>query len=631
MLGLKDLFPDRDPTQNPDAAPYFEVPPQKICAIEHPFIVKNVDKAIESFGTDPNFHRLFDDDATRVSLPLWLRPENPLTKPIMSHSASSNNIVLKITIPKRTGRKRIRGSGEPFSGVIVPSEARYSGRVCSVGRQDDPNLVRRKMQDNVGKYYVEAVGAIEDTHRYRGLADFQFSATDLPYLKKVADHFLPMKVSKLREFQFDPNLYTGPGQEIIPPPHFTDRVIPFNYLYEQNPYVREQGKDEAGNPIIVNVQGRHAQTYGHYIAYDFYPAPTAPQKRLRNSRQVPKDLLDRMKAAMEERPIWTRRALVNRISPYYSDNSLKIGVQLVGYQFNGGPWRDAVIRYGVDPRPDPAYRVYQTLAFKLHEFPPDSTVRDGVIRRMGKEEGRYSHLWNGESYCTDGKFWQLCDITDPRLRKMIDEAPLRQECDIKADGWLHGGTWAKIKAFMKAKMIAIKAGRLGFEEDAPKRKGFIYDSILLQKLNQYPDMLPPNKPNPVNVGALLYGMEDVAGLEGLRYRYRPRQDFKDPLVAMGFGKKRKRRGQPVFTPDDHAAVDNRDWNTAEGRDKGDINGVNEGEGEGEGEGDAGYPDDAWAHILDSDLSGGEDGHERDEIMLDDDEEEEGEDDEPGRT
>lgn len=49
------------------------------------------------------------------------------------------------------------------------------------------------LKDNIGKYEAEAVGYVKDTHRYRGLADFQFSATELPYLTEVADHLLPLK------------------------------------------------------------------------------------------------------------------------------------------------------------------------------------------------------------------------------------------------------------------------------------------------------------------------------------------------------------------------------------------------------------------------------------------------------
>ncbi|KAH6649005.1 RNA polymerase III transcription factor IIIC subunit-domain-containing protein [Truncatella angustata] len=655
MLGLKDLFPKQGPKQNPNAAPYFEAPPYNIIAVEHPCIVKDVDNAMKTFGREPNFQRLLGEDTGRLALPLWFRPDVPTTKPIMSHNAASNNVVLKITVPRRTGRKRKRGSNEPFAGdIIPPTDDEPTERVSSTGREDHPKLILRKLQDTAGRYQAEAVGLVRDTHRYHSLADFQFSSSEMPYLTKVKEHFLSMKVDKLRELRFDPNLYPAKGQEIIPPPFYTDRVVPFNYFYEQNPYVRMDGVDEHGKAIMVNVQGRLAKTYGHYIEYNTYPVPDRPAKNLANSKQVPQDLLDRMRAALEERPIWTRRALIARVSPYYSENSLKIAVQLVGYQFKGGPWRDAVIKYGVDPRPDPSLRVYQTLAFKLEQLPKDSTVKNGVVRKITTEESKSSYLWDGTQYCTNGKFWQICDITDPTLIKMIAEAPLRDECDIATDGWWHGGTWAKIKAFMKAKMIAIRAGRLGDDGDlVPKKRGFLYDSDILQKLGRYADIQPQNTRGLVNTVSLLYGMEDVSGLEGLRYRHRPLKQFNDPLAAMGFrGQRGRKRREMPLDPDAPPQPDGDDDDSrpAAGKSQGGEEEEEEEEEEGEEgedvEGDdiaaAGqnaprgpgqFPDDAWAHILDSDLEdgaggdsdgdGGED-DDMDESMLMPDEDEGGE-------
>lgn len=49
------------------------------------------------------------------------------------------------------------------------------------------------MQDSVDDYSVEAVGNVRVTHRYRGLADFQFANTESSFLTKTAEHLLPMK------------------------------------------------------------------------------------------------------------------------------------------------------------------------------------------------------------------------------------------------------------------------------------------------------------------------------------------------------------------------------------------------------------------------------------------------------
>lgn len=58
MLGLKDLFPNKGPNQNPNAAPYFEQPQHKIVAVEHPCVVKNTDNGLKSFGRNPNYGKV---------------------------------------------------------------------------------------------------------------------------------------------------------------------------------------------------------------------------------------------------------------------------------------------------------------------------------------------------------------------------------------------------------------------------------------------------------------------------------------------------------------------------------------------------------------------------------------------
>ncbi|XXH00461.1 hypothetical protein Hte_006806 [Hypoxylon texense] len=479
-------------------APIFDVSDRKIVAIEHPCVVMNLDKGLATFGPEPDFQKLLVNTPEPSSVPLWFRPDNPTSKPIVSHLAPTNNVLLKITVPKRTGRKRKRGSNGPFVGdahvskrVAITSEA---DEVSSMSRRDSPKSILRKMRDNVDDYQIEAVGSVQGTHRYRGLADFQFANTSSSFLTNIAEHLLPLQVSKLREIKFAPGVAVGPGQEIIPPPHFTDKVIGFNYNYEQNPNIKVEGEEgEGGN--LINIQGRKKHSYGHFINHNQYPVPT--KARREPTIEIPDDLLKQLHALMEERPIWTRRAILNSVTGNYADSMLRIALQLVGYQFRGGPWRDAFVKYGVDPRPDPKFRMYQTLAFKLErnivgtKKVPWELVRKGQVTKP-KTQNKESHLWDGEQYSTDGKFWQVCDITDPFVRQLIDQAPLRDDCDLNDSGWYYRGTWAKVKMIMKVKMIAIKKGRMGSDDDNPQKPGLLYNSFLGERIRQWPDKAEKN-------------------------------------------------------------------------------------------------------------------------------------------
>lgn len=134
-------------------------------------------------------------DAGRNSIPLYLMPEMPFCKPIMSHNARSHNVVLKITVPKRTGRKRKRGTDGPWEGDVEINDAedqpQENDRVSSHARLDDPKVLRRTMADNVDKYQVEAVGVIRNTHRFRGLADFYWDMSKSSFAQQYVDKVLP--------------------------------------------------------------------------------------------------------------------------------------------------------------------------------------------------------------------------------------------------------------------------------------------------------------------------------------------------------------------------------------------------------------------------------------------------------
>lgn len=105
-------------------------------------------------------------DPNRNSLPLYMDPENAFCPSIVSHNASTHNVLLKVTVPKRTGRKRKRGTNGPWEG-----DATLEGdgeQVSSHRRLDHPKTLLRKLQDNVDSYRVETAGVIKHTHRYRG-------------------------------------------------------------------------------------------------------------------------------------------------------------------------------------------------------------------------------------------------------------------------------------------------------------------------------------------------------------------------------------------------------------------------------------------------------------------------------
>jgi general transcription factor 3C polypeptide 5 (transcription factor C subunit 1) len=269
----------------------------------------------------------------------------------------------------------------------------------------------------------------------------------------------------LKNFNFVPGIDKGPNVDIIPPPSFTSASLPFNYSYSQNPYVHNEYDEDQEEIRVVNSQMPFY--VGHFISAEEYPIPAGPQAEPNMDDPDIYSAVTEMRRAMKERPIWTRRAIVNRVGLKLANlNVLKRCIGFVGYQFKGGPWRDAIIKYGVDPRSNRKYRIYQTLLFKLRRKEPGRTGHDW--RDIRREEiqtqefviqNKTSHIFDGKSYYADGKIWQICDITDPVLEKLLRDAESRPTCELKRSGWYHGGTWAKVKGIMKHKLMAIQFGR----------------------------------------------------------------------------------------------------------------------------------------------------------------------------
>ena len=121
------------------------------------------------------YFQILDSDDPEECLPLFLRPTDPMCAPVLSVNTPTTNVVVQITVPKQTGRKRKRGSNDPFTypngSTELDSDQTYVEsdiRRLNV-RNDDPAVLRRMMQDNVGRYSYEVVAKIRHTHRFRGM------------------------------------------------------------------------------------------------------------------------------------------------------------------------------------------------------------------------------------------------------------------------------------------------------------------------------------------------------------------------------------------------------------------------------------------------------------------------------
>ena len=155
------------------------------------------------------FTELVHDNNQRPSAQLYMHPDNPMSKPISASSIKTNNVVLRITVPKRTGLKRRRGALTPYQEDT--DQLRSSSSAQSRGSLKSVDYLLRSLRDNAERYKVEPIGSIQSTHRFRRIVssrlrpydfnllrivdmpDFVYSTTNSPFMKKMRENILPFE------------------------------------------------------------------------------------------------------------------------------------------------------------------------------------------------------------------------------------------------------------------------------------------------------------------------------------------------------------------------------------------------------------------------------------------------------
>ncbi|KAJ5626616.1 hypothetical protein N7528_004043 [Penicillium herquei] len=454
-------------------APTYHLPSRRLVSVEHPAVIRNLDKAVDTLGGNAGINTFMNPRRPDTAARLVLRPEDALSRPLMSTSSATNNLLLKITVPKRTGRKRKRGSNDPFTDPAP-------GDTSDSQRQSSKELMRC-LRDNPSKYKIEPIGKVGRTHVFRHMPEFVHSTTSSVFTQKFRDHIIPYNLEKLKGFDIDMAKGATKNADLIPPPSLSNERIPFFYMYRQNPGVK-QTMGESGQMITVNTQ-QAEKVRTHLISHDVTEVPSKPQESLPPIDTLDVGLratIDLLRELFDRRPAWTRRAIRNHLQSDEQRYLLRLAIPYVGYIFRAGPWRDAIVKLGIDPRTDPKYREYQTFMFRLlpreAELDRDSGSRRNPWTRLDPEvlpfsENRDSYIFTGNlPIRADGRIWMICDIVDPLIRgllfpsenkdpRILDHGPhLRETCESVSDGWFGNGLLAKVKVIMRTKIAALIDG-----------------------------------------------------------------------------------------------------------------------------------------------------------------------------
>ncbi|TFK55860.1 hypothetical protein OE88DRAFT_1716528 [Heliocybe sulcata] len=475
-----EVSPNQETAGPSSLAPERPLPTKAFYSVEYPGYVRptSTNTAINNLGGQQSLNTAFKRTASKNDglLELHLRPDNPFAHPVPGENVPTSNILLKVV--KRKRRKLNPTNGDKST--------------------------------QIGDYTVEALGIVPKTVRFRSMADYQYQPDEDDTVVQLRQAIDNMDVDGIRGYQIpdekedytiisssdmpiDPQL-TGAAPEerksisnlrMFPPPLFSRQSVPQNYGFKSNSmstvttFVDQDGQEKKR---LINRS--RWKGYGPVsIVFADPTVPTKPYPQVEEVRgQVDQSLLKRLEHHFEERPIWTRLALLNQFTPLEAReiHNSKIMLPLVSYAFSDGPWRDTLMRFGYDPRKESNGRFYQRLYFRNVNHP---IVRPSVVTRrhdgrsatlappvddqgQPMEAGqRTSHIFDGVTHTKETAAFQLCDIHDPLLKDMIeDEDGVREACN-ERDGWYTTHAFESIKTVLRHKFFSLVDGHIATDEE----------------------------------------------------------------------------------------------------------------------------------------------------------------------
>lgn len=345
------------------------------------------------------------------------------------------------------------------------------------------------LRDNKDQYSVAPLGRVTELHRFRNLPDFQYATTTDPLMMKVRNTIQTFDPTKCREFAPDPHRGLKPGLNIGAPPLMNILKTPHVYSFKQSLTSRLR-TDEHGNTKVKNIQ--EPTKYDNQVVMVHDPdVPTGPPDTITAEADLDRGMkycITKFREVLEKRPIMVKR-VQEQLLPGFTETQIRRSWPYVGYMFKQGPFRDAIIKYGVDPRSDPKYRGYQTLFYQLplgdgglggmitvdedgdgedrrtakerNESRGQKNMRTRYSRKTGRKlmRPKDSHIFDGKRLCRDGKTWQIDDITDELLVPLTTAPEIAETFDPEFAGWYCNGTWSLLRVLMKEKINILATGK----------------------------------------------------------------------------------------------------------------------------------------------------------------------------
>lgn len=407
------------------------IPEKKLTCIEYPGRVVNVERALETLGGNETLSHTILQSGQRLAL--RFRPRDDFCRPLYASKYSTTNMLLKVTRKKKN--------------------ASHSGESVQSKSADEPAT----------EYACEMIGTVDNTFKFEGMCDFQY----LPMVPNADGSFKPVLNDLVPTSVEDSSFLKKEAPLFIMPGNFSRMDTPSGYLYQK----QKCGPDPLLEENLIGKRRRRRPGSAYLVPFDVEVVPTEPQEEARQSvyRMKLKDELELLTKLFQERPMWSRSALL--VCSKLPISTLKVVLPMIAFYFLSGPWRTAWCRLGHDPRKDKESRMYQVVDFRMRNkvlAKAKALIQPARVSQVNVLVNQHRHLNKGASVpsrvaeedddtlpCFSPKIvsdanyilqedllpahyqmcYQFCDLHAVELRQIIDTAKVNEECDPRSGWW----------------------------------------------------------------------------------------------------------------------------------------------------------------------------------------------------
>ncbi|KAK6454856.1 transcription factor [Scheffersomyces xylosifermentans] len=462
-----------------------------VTAVELPLIVNNTDRAIGMIGGKQKISSVINspdksgnlNNHTMLENTLELRlRKDPHHHPIQSSFNTSEKILLKVSIPKGSIPKDYKENPSKYS-------------IKDLIELNDKNT-------DTPKHRTQPVAIIDKTYSFKSIADFQISTKNNSMVQDFNKSILHSnrydtlqqyfekheKFNGISDYKDNNGYYQNIDHQLPPPPILSPIRFPYDYRYQKNPFTTAVKDAQSGDVKVFSTK-QTVKLFTKMIDYNTAVVPDAPAEQLianlkeLESKKLAVNTIESellrcinwLKTIFEIKPIWLRKQLEDIVSEDLK-RFIKQALPYVTYIYKSGPWRFCNIKFGVDPKKDPSYWIYQSeyfripgLKFVMPRVPskrivPNTVIESNKRNKKGPhaEEVQVSEylFFNGVTLPSTVTY-QMGDILDLDIATMIEDhqsyfgQDFWREAPDFQDGWINRQTMEIVRRIIRYKLDRI--------------------------------------------------------------------------------------------------------------------------------------------------------------------------------